>query len=199
MRPATRAHRRLPGLLGLLLALVVLAGCATAPRVYTDFDPAADFSRYRSYAFHQPLAMEESGYSTYLTETIKAGIRREMDARGYVFDAGNPDLRVNFQGVIRERIDVYTIPRSDPYFFYGYRARAYFPMPLWYDETQVRHYTEGTLTIDVVDARRKHLVWTGAAIGRVTQKTPQERAAEANRAVTAIFERYPYSASSAQR
>lgn len=199
MRPATRAHPRLPGLLGLLLGLVVLAGCATAPRVYTDFDPAADFSRYRSYAFHQPLAMEESGYSTYLTETIKAGIRREMDARGYVFDASSPDLRLNFQGVIRERTDIYTVPRSDVRFFYSYRARSYVTVPVWYDQTQVSRYTEGTLTIDVVDARRKHLVWTGAAIGRVTQKTPQERAAEANRAVTAIFERYPYSAGSVQR
>ena len=42
------------------------------------------------------------------------------------------------------------------------------------------------------DAERNHLVWTGDAIGRVTQRTPAERAEAADRAIAAIFERYPY-------
>ena len=42
------------------------------------------------------------------------------------------------------------------------------------------------------DADRNHLVWTGDAIGRVTQRMPAERGEAAERAITAIFERYPY-------
>lgn len=179
-----------------LSILLLLGACATGPLVRTDMDPDADFSRYRTYAFYQPLAMEESGYSTYLTDQIKASIRREMDARGYVYDEKAPDLRVNFQGVVREKTDVYTIPRADIQYFYSYRANRYVGVPVWYDQTQVSQYREGTLTVDLVDAARNRLVWTGDAIGRVVQRSPQERAAAADQAIAAIFARYPYSAGS---
>ncbi len=179
-----------------LLVVMFLASCATGPRVRTDTDPAADFSRYSTYAFYQPLAMEESGYTNYLSDRIKASVRRAMDARGYRFDEADPDLLVNFQGVIRERSDVYSVPRSDIRYFYSYRARRYFAVPVWYDQTRVNDYTEGTLTIDLVDADRNHLVWTGDAIGRVTQRSPQERALAAEQAIAAIFMEYPYTAGS---
>jgi len=178
-----------------LVALVlvsVLAACTTGPRVRIDADPSADFSQYRTWGFYQPLAMEQSGYSSYLSDQIKASVRRAMDSRGYRFSADKPDLLVNFQGVIRERTDVYDVPRSDIQYFYSYRARAYYAYPVWYDETRVNQYTEGTLTIDLVDAARNRLVWNGDAIGRVTQKTAQQRAVSADQAITAIFARYPY-------
>ena len=173
--------------------LLMLAACATGPRVTTDFDPTADLGRYRSYAFYQPLAMEQSGYSTYLTDRIKSGIRREMDARGYVFDATRPDLRVNFQGIVQEKTDVWTVPRTDYHIVYGYRRS--FLVPVWYDQTEVRQYDEGTLTVDLIDAAANRMVWTGSAIGRVTQASPEERATASDQAVAAIFERYPARAS----
>lgn len=178
------------------VALLLLAGCASGPWVRTDHDPRADFSRYSSYAFYEPLAMEQSGYSNYLSNSIKSSIRREMQARGYVFDETDPDLLVNFQGIIREQTDVYRVPRMDVRYFYNYRAEAYVAVPVWYDEARINDYTEGTLTVDLVDADRNHLVWTGAAVGRVTQRTPQERIAAAAEAITAIFEEFPFTAGS---
>lgn len=192
-----RTHRLSAWLLA-ACSLLVLAGCATGPRVRTDFDPQADFARYKTWAFYQPIAMEEPGYSTYLTDRIKADIRREMDARGYAFDDKSPDLRVNFQGIVEDKTDVYSVPRADYQLFYSYRARRYYAVPFWYDETQVRNYREGTLTVDLVDAARNRLVWTGSAIGRVTRKTPQERMQDSDRAIAEIFLRYPYRAGSAQ-
>ena len=193
-----QTSHRLFGWLLAACSIAILAGCATGPRVTTDFDPEADFARYKSWAFYQPIAMEQSGYSTFITERIRADVRREMEARGYVYDETSPDLRVNFQGIVQEKTDVYSIPRSDVQYFYSYRARSYYAMPFWYDQTQVNQYTEGTLTVDLVDAARNRLVWTGAAIGRVTRKTPQERNADVDRAITEIFLRYPYRAGSGQ-
>ena len=192
-----RPHHALTRVLTALFALFVLAACATGPRVSTDADPRTDFSRFQTYAFYDPIAMEQSGYTSYLTEQIRGSVRREMDRRGYVFDDTDPNLRVNFQGVIREKTNVYSIPRSDVHYFYSYRARSYVAVPVWYDDTEVNQYTEGTLTIDLVDADRNHLVWTGSAIGRVVQRSPAERAAEADRAVTAIFEAFPFQAGTA--
>src|SRR5690606_7770987 len=87
-------------------ALALLAACATGPRHSTDMDPEADFSRYRTWAFYEPLAMEQSGYSTWITERSRADVRREMEARGYTDGEASPDLRVNFQGIVQEKTSV---------------------------------------------------------------------------------------------
>ena len=181
-----------------LIAAVVLAACATGRRVRTDYDPTAEFGRYQTWGFYKPIAMEESGYSTWISERIKDNVRREMEARGYRHAESNPDMLVNFQGIVREKTDVWTTPRSDFQYFYSYRRRAYFAVPVWYDETQVSQYTEGTLTVDLVDAARNRMVWTGAAIGRVVRQTPQERLAEVDTAISSIFAQYPYRAGSSQ-
>jgi len=178
--------------------LTLLAACATGPRIRTDFDPEADFSRYRTYAFYQPIAMESSGYSTFITDRIKTNVRREMEARGYRYDETSPDLRVNFQGIVEERTDVYSTPQVDYQYYYSYRARSYVAVPVWYDQAHVSRYTQGTLTVDLVDAARNRMVWTGDAIGRVTQRTPLERAEQVDRSIMEIFLRYPYRAGSAQ-
>ena len=191
-----KAWHRFGAWLSAACALALLAGCATGPRVSTDMDPGADFSRYHTWGFYEPIAMEQSGYSTWITQRIRDDVLREMESRGYAYDASSPDLRVNFQGIVQDKTDVYTMPRTDLQYFYSYRHRAYYAVPVWYDETQVSHYTEGTLTVDLVDAAQNRLVWTGAAIGRVTRKAPEERAQDVDRAISEIFLRYPFRAGS---
>lgn len=180
----------------LVLLACVLAACATGPRVRSDYDPTADFGRYRTWAFYDPIAMEESGYSTWVSDRIKDDVRREMDARGYRYDEKSPDLKVNFQGVIEDRTDVYSTPQVDYQYFYSYRARRYVAVPYWYDQAQVSRYREGTLTVDLVDAARNRMVWTGDAVARVVRQTPEQRLAEVDAAIAAIFAQYPYRAGS---
>jgi hypothetical protein len=67
-------------------------------------------------------------------------------------------------------------------------------VPVWYDETQVSRYREGTLTVDLVDARRNRMVWTGDAIARVVKRTPEQKMAEIDQAINAIFLQYPHRA-----
>ena len=175
-------------------AIALLAACATGPRVRTDHDPTADFSQYRTWGFYSPIAMEQAGYSSWISERIKDDVRREMESRGYRYTDTAPDLQVNFQGIVEDKTDVYSTPRSDVQFFYSYRRNAYVAMPVWYDETQVSRYRQGTLTVDLVDAKRNRMVWTGAAIGRVVQKTPEQKMAEIDQAITSIFAQYPHRA-----
>ncbi len=182
-----------------IAACVVLAACATGPRVRTDYDPGANFAQYKTWGWYSPIAMEQAGYSSWISERIKADVQREMEARGYRYDAAAPDLKVNFQAVVQERNDVYSMPRSDLAWAYSYRARSYVAVPVWYDETVVSSYTEGTLTLDLVDAAKNRMVWTGDAIGRIVNKrTPEERAADIDASVAAIFAKYPFQAGNGQ-
>ena len=188
------SHPHPPARAWLAALLLLLAGCASGPTVRTDVDPDADFGRYRTWAFYEPIAMEASGYTSHTTERIRAAVTSQMQARGYVYDPAAPQLRVNFQGIVEDKTDVYTVPRTDYQLFYSYRARSYVAVPVWYDQAQVRNYRQGTLTVDLVDAAANRLVWTGSAIGRVTRKAPEERATEIDGAIAAIFASYPYRA-----
>lgn len=181
----------------LLLMAVLLSACVTGPVIHSEADPEADFSRYRTWAFYDPIAMEEDmGYSTWISDRIKNDIRREMDARGYRYDAASPDVKINFQRVRERRTDVYSTPGVDYQYFYSYRARRYFASPFFYDQTHVSTYTVGTTTIDLVDAARNRLVWTGDSAGRLTRKTPQEQLQDIDAAIFQIFQRYPFQAGS---
>lgn len=182
----------------LMAATLLLAACASGPYVKTDQDPSADFGRYRTWGFYSPLAMEQSGYSSWITDRIKDNVRREMSARGYAYNEKSPDLKVNFQGVVRDRTAVYSMPVSDVQLLYSYRARAYVAVPVWYDQMQVSRYQEGTLSIDLVDAKQNRMVWTGDAIATVERMNVQERAANIDKTISAVFAKYPYQAGSNQ-
>lgn len=177
-----------------LLAVVLLAGCATGPRISTDSDPSADFSRYRTFAFFEPLAVETEGYSTPSSSRMKAAVRRELEARGYVYDEAAPDLQVNINAYVEERTDVYSTPQVETALYYSYRARSYVAVPYWTNRTDVYRYAEGTLNVDLVDAREKALVWEGVAVGRMARLKPAERAARTDATIAEIFAEYPHRA-----
>ncbi|WP_454832272.1 DUF4136 domain-containing protein [Pseudoxanthomonas wuyuanensis] len=176
--------------------LLILAACATGPRISSDSDPTADFSRYRSFAFYSPLAIESQGYTTLTSARIKAAARAQMESRGYVYDEKSPDLWVNLNAYMQEKTDVVNTPEVDYDYYYSYRARRYVAVPYWRDRTEVYRYTEGTLNVDLVDAAGNRLVWEGVAVGRVARTKPEERAARIDAAIADIFARYPYRAGS---
>ena len=179
----------------LLAAVALLAACATGPRITAEADPQADFSRYRSFAFFSPLAIEPQGYSSAATERMKAAARAQMESRGYVYSEDDPDLWVNINAYTQRRTDVTSMPSVDYAYYYSYRARGYYVVPYWRDRTDVYRYTEGTLNVDLVDVERNRLVWEGIAVGRVTRENdPARRDARIDQTMAEIFERFPYRA-----
>lgn len=181
----------------LAFVAVLLAACATGPRVTTDADPQAEFTRYRSFAFYEPLALESRGYTTLLSARLKDEARRQMESRGYVYDAANPDLRVNINAFVEEKADVISVPDVGYGWYYSYRANAYVAVPVWRERAQVARYSEGTVNIDLVDARAQRLVWEGVAVGSAAARTPAERRDRAAASVIKIFEAFPHRAAGA--
>ena len=179
------------------ICVLLLAGCATGPQITSEADPEADFGSYRTFGFYAPLALEKEGYATPTTDRIKAAARAQLESRGYVYTPEQPDLWVNLNAYMQKRTDVTSFPTVDYNYYYSYRARSYFAVPFWHDETHVRQYTEGTLNVDLVDRRKNRLVWEGIAVGRIAKLKPEERAARIDSTVAEIFARYPYRAGSA--
>lgn len=179
------------------LATLVLAACATGPRISAEADPRVDFAQFRTYGFYSPLAVEGEGYQTPASQRMRAAVRSEMEARGYAYAAEDPDLWVNINAFLERRSDVSSVPYMDYGYYYSYRAQRYVAVPFWNDRVDVHRYTEGTLNVDLVDARRNALVWEGVAVGRVANLRASDRDARIDGTIAAIFARYPYRAGSA--
>lgn len=183
--------------LALLGAALVAAGCTSGPRVRAERDSTADFSRYRTFAFADPLGTDRAGYQTMVSQYLKAATQHELEARGLRLVEADPQLLVNFNGRLSEKFRTTTVPasRMSVGFGYGgyyhYRTGFYTTWPLYPPETQVTSYTEGTLNIDVIDAGRKQMIWEGVAVGRVTDKMMDNLEPEIDEAVASIFANYP--------
>lgn len=179
---------------GLLLILLV-SGCATGPKIKSDYDRSVDFSEYRTYGFFPRLSIEDRDYSSIYGNVFRDAISREMDARGYI-ESDDPDLLINVSGRLTEKTDVRTT--TDPFpTYYRYRAGFYQP---WYGygygtRTHVSQYTEGTVNVDVVDADEKKMIFEGVGVGRLREnRTSEQIRAAINSAVARMFEGYPATA-----
>ena len=148
----------------LLPLLAILVGCASGPNIRSDIDPQADFAQYRSFAFANPLGTDKAGYTTILTGRLKAATRLQMEQRGYVYDEQTPNLLVNFLTQISNKSE-YVPPPPMPWGanYYGYRMGFYGPWAGYQFPPEVIQYTQGVLNIDLIDAKKKQMVWEGVA------------------------------------
>lgn len=178
----------------LLASLALLAGCATGPQIYTSSDPEGNFTGYRTYNFADPLGTDRPEYSSLLSQYLRTAVSRELAARGYQ-RSDNPDLLVNFYTESKEKVQSTTTAGPGLGGFYGWRTGYY---GVWGGyETRVTQYTEGTLVIDIVDARRSQLVWEGIAVDRVREENRRNPQASIDQAVAQVFAEFPWRAGSA--
>ncbi|MCE7075983.1 DUF4136 domain-containing protein [Bordetella bronchiseptica] len=184
-------------LLTVSVAAGLLAGCASGPTLRSDYDHSANFAQYRTFAFMSPLGTDRAGYSSLLTERLKQATRGQLEMRGYTYDESKPDLLVNFNGKLQEKTQVTPAPPPmGPY--YGYRAGFYGGWPGYGWGDDVYQCTEGTLNIDLIDARRRQLVWEGVATGEVNDLDKAQSAASVEQGVAQIFSKYPFRAGNGQ-
>lgn len=159
--------------LTILAGCAALAACASGPEIRSDMNPSARFSEYTTFAFFSPLATDKAGYESVLTGRLKDATRRAMEAKGYVYFEANPDLLLNFYANIQDKQEIHTYSTGPAvgYGYYGYRYGYY---GAWGGtEVQTVNYKQGTLTIDLVDAKQKVLAWNGTAEGRVSKEARQ--------------------------
>lgn len=134
-----------------ILVLAVLSSAlAWAQKITVEFDQAADFSKYKTFAIRdgQLNSKNPALNSELVKKRIEADITRYLTARGLEMTTGRSDLNVryHFGSVRKAEIERY------PAGWYGMGTRI------------VRvPYTEGTLVIDLRDSSARSLVWRGIA------------------------------------
>ena len=181
----------------LVLLLVVFAsGCASKPKLRSAYDDSVDFSQYKTYNFYSDVGPEAEGYQGLFTQYMVTAINIEMQARGYTLSDA-PDLMVNFNANLQDKTKVTTSPSMyGGSSYYGYRGSHYggWGGYGYGTDTHVSQYTEGTFNIDLVDPKRKMLVWEAVSVGKINDETFDNLQQKVMEGVPRFFNLYPFRA-----
>ncbi|MFA9188812.1 DUF4136 domain-containing protein [Flavobacterium sp. FBOR7N2.3] len=166
-----------------LLFIFLLSSCSSV-RVYSDFDSRADFSQYKTYAFHKK-GIDRVQISELDKKRILHAIDNALSQKGMTKNE-NPDLLINFFTKEREQIDVNQFNMG-----WGYGWGWGWNPFLWGGgNTFVSSSTQGTLYIDLIDAKKKELIWQGEGIGTLTENR-REKEKQINEFVSKILAQFP--------
>lgn len=182
------------GIISFMFFLTVRCGSAIA--VTSDYDKGVDFKKYKTFSFYHLKTTGE--VSQVNADRLVKAIVLEMKGKGFVESADNPDLLINAVTVLTEKEAVSV---SSEYYGYGgyYRPYAYgygygygavgYPVE---NEAAVKEYSykDGTIMIDILDAKSEKLIWEGTGTAEINTK-PSDPAKVISYAVAKIMESFP--------
>jgi Domain of unknown function (DUF4136) len=169
------------------MLFLLLAATACAQKVKTGYDKSADFSQYKTYAW---IPRATPATNPVLAAIIDHDIDYELNEKGLRKVEDNADLLVQSYGGSGEVVGGYA---AEP----GYTGTGGYVMPgstMWggtLPATPVPQIMHGTITVDLIDARQKHLVWRATAKGKMDYNKRSKLLEQANKAVSEIFKKYP--------
>ena len=198
-----------------LLALAALAavaaatsatGCAPRVAVRTTESPTADLGAFRTFHILAPPARRPDAPAlpqsdpmldnSITNRALRQDLRQALEARGYA-PAPTPraDFLVAYYAGTREKLDTtYWTPGPYRYSYWGFRDRwawPYYgyagPAPAF---ARVAASTQGTVIVDLIDARTQQLAWRGQGVAAVSDD-PTEYAKQLARAVDDVVKRLP--------
>jgi hypothetical protein len=184
-----------------LSAALLVSACAYGPTVRTDFDPAANFSAYRTYNWVDTAVPQ--GMNPLMFARVRASIDQALAARGYT-PASPGDLAISFTIGERDRLKVYD---SGPYYpGWGWGHAGWGGWGSWggwggwgypYPSIDVDQYTERSVVIDIYDARSRRPIWHG--VGTDREYRDKVDYGKLDRAVVAALSQFPPQQATATR
>jgi hypothetical protein len=175
--------------IALLVTLFAVTGCAV-----TDLDRTVNFAAYKSFNWGEgEVKVENPVYeSGLINKNIRHTVEEEFAKRGIVRDKQNPDFIVSYHTYTEQK----ERRTRSPFYGHPYYPFGFYPFmygwgwgPYAYGMPQVERYTEGTLIIDISDAKSDELIWRGTVSGKVDDVGNLQK--QIAKGVRAIIKKYP--------
>lgn len=176
--------------LSLLLLIVIVTSCSSI-RVAADYDKGANFSEYNTFAFFK-TGIDKAEISDLDKRRILRAIEAELLAKGYT-KSQEPDLLVSLFTKSQQRVDVYNNSWGMGAWGWGGCGPWGGFGPGWgwgWNQPTVSTSTQGTLYIDLIDAKKKELVWQGMGTGYLSRNM-EKKEARIKEFVAEIMTKYP--------
>jgi hypothetical protein len=172
-----------------VLAWTLALSACSGVRVTTDFDPSADFTKVRTYAWldeQSGVQGDRPDVTSLLDRRVRRAVDAELQRKGLApVGQSEADVLVTYHLGVETKLDVNTINTGYGYGRYPYRGGIA-------TQTTVTEYQEGTLLIDVIAPKSKQLIWRGSGQSRLRRSsTPEQREQRIDEAVAQILESFP--------
>jgi hypothetical protein len=169
-----------------LFWIIFLLGisCSSVTRVYYDHDRDFDLRQYHSYQWAPQANIEAHNNPLFYNELNDKRIKRTVDAqfnaKGFLLVSQSPEIILHYHIIVDDKVTTV----MEPYGLYG---------PYWSRPgSQIYGYQEGTLILDVMDAKTNSLAWRGWAVS-VVDDDGQIREQTLANAIVKILEQFPNS------
>ena len=171
------------GLMTTTVAALALAGTALAQDVTVDFDRTANFGAIKTFA----LKLETPWGNPIGEKRLTEEITQALVGKGWaVAPEATADAQVLLHGASRTKHSLNT--------FYsgmgGYGWRGWGAGGMGTATTTASEYTEGTLVVDIYQAKAKQLMWRGVAQGEL-KDTPEKREKQLQKVSDKLFKDFP--------
>lgn len=173
------------------------AGCASVAHV--EKDDSVNFSRYHTYTWVEAQASKDDSAKTKVSDLterkIRDAVNDELAKAGWRESKTRPDVLISYDVVVERGVKDNTNPvYSQPFTRYVYSPYTrrwisfYYPSEfLGFDGSQ-RSVKEGTVTINVIDAKAEKTVWQGWSTDEVNSHNLTTK--EIKNAVKSIFRKF---------
>ncbi|MEX0330088.1 MAG: DUF4136 domain-containing protein [Puniceicoccaceae bacterium] len=175
----------------LSIALAFLFGCESTPKIQSEYNDAVDFSAYKTFAI-MPLPTNIPGADPGIVlrtgRFVQEEVVAQLVAAGYTKVAKEDcDFAVNLTGKVVPKTDI----TDWGYMHYPTRGwyGAYSPYYYTGSNVTVDQYEEGTLIIEIYDAKTKEMAWVGWGVGRRKSDGPDYEKLRA--AIAGILAEFP--------
>ena len=162
------------------LFVLAMLGAAFAQQVKTDFDHQANFSQYKTYSWQELKPVNSLWHAR-----IKSAVDAQLAAKGWTQVDNGGDVAIVAIATTHTDRTLQT--------FYdgmggGWRWRGFGGMGE--ATTTEQYYKEGTLLVDLYDAKTKQLIWRGSAEDTLSNKA-EKNEKNLNKGVAKMFKKFP--------
>ena len=168
-----------------LIIILFLAGlvssCASVD-VAVDYDRQVNFDTYKTYAFFKP-GIDQAKISDLDKKRILRAIDNELSAKG-MSKSEDPDVLISIMTETKERVNIY---QNNFGFAWGW-GWGWGGMPGGGVSSSTT--VEGTLFVDIIDAKKRELVWQGLGTDALTQRMDKKEE-KIKEIVNEILSQYP--------
>jgi len=160
------------------LGFALASASASAQSITYDYDKTADFSKFKTYTWTTGVNQLDD----FNNKRVVAAIDSQLAAKGLkkVDANANADMLVAYH--TRFERDVQLTGYSSGWARVGNRNGS----------ARTEEVVNGTLVVDLVDAKSESLLWRGIAQKEIDPKAnPDKRDHEVNKAVEKLFKKFP--------
>ncbi len=174
----------------ILLAVACLIafgfGCSSI-KISNDYDKDADFKVYKTYDWldNRPGVSDDvinaMRQHQLFDKRLRPAVEAELNAKGLSRNQTAPDILLTYHVGVEDKVDVTDWGYGYSGHYYGYQR-----------DIQVYQYNEGTLILDMIEARSMQLVWRASATKTIDEKpNPEQAEQKISQVVAKLLSVYP--------